>query len=323
MKRTTFLAAALATTLAWATPSAADTIQFDIDGGGPSAPFNAIQFDWFAGNTYLQLTGATTGHILFQANLNTVQNDQGGSVAASGPGSFLTIVTSFDVALAFTNGGNDIGITVVPNTGTARIWADNERGNNLSGEGFAGGTDANAVNILTATITSGTGTFAFSPIAPFADLDSFTSAIGGPVPEAGGNNYPGTLTRQGEGGAQFTGTVTQLNNAYFLNLAVGSSVVFTNSSQIDPFRQANPSNAFSSNTINNADVTGVITGGAICGIGQTPPNCVNGTGTNFVAQSDANSTFTIAPSAIPEPATLTLLGLGLLGAAVARRRSCK
>jgi len=320
MKRTTFLAAALATGLAWATPSAADTILFDIDGTGPSAPINALEFDWFAGNTLVQInpTNPTVGRVLYQANLNTVQTDQGQGIGASGPGSFLTIVAAFDVSLSLTASGVDFAV-VNNGQGVIRLYADNERGNNLTGVGFAGIGDANAVNILTATITSGSGTFGFTTAAP-VDLDQFTSTILGPVPEAGGNNYLGVLTRTGEGGSQFNATVQSFNNAYFLNLAVGSSVMFTNSSGIDPYRQANPSDAFSSNAQTDANLTNVITGGTICGLG---PGCVNGTGFNFVAQSDSNSTFTLAPGVVPEPATLTLLGLGLIGAAAVRRRANK
>jgi len=173
MKRTIFLGAALAATLAWATPSAADTILFDPNGGNDSN-VNATIFDWLPGNALLiELVEPTagvpgSGQILFQANLNTVQTETGAVLNGSnGAGSWLTITAVANVTLT-TNltGGTDLSYT----SGFIRIFADNERGNDLSGLGFA--LDTGAVEILRATITGGLGSFGFDATVPQA-LDQF------------------------------------------------------------------------------------------------------------------------------------------------------
>jgi hypothetical protein len=319
MRKTTFLAAVLIAALAWARPAAADTILFDTDGsgGGGGDDLSATLFDWLPGNALLieDATG-TTATILFQANLGVIQTTSGIDYAncTDGAGSCFTIVAYFDVTLT-PDGSGGTNITLIPNSGELKIYADDERGDNLTGTGFTDGTE-----ILSATLTNGSGSFAFSSFTPVS-LDQFLSAV---ATEPAGNNYPNAFTFTGEGGAQFTATVDSFLSSYFINLTVGSSLVLTDTSQIDPFTKANPSDAFSTDGVADGDYSGVISGNLICGAGiPGGPSCVNGTGTNIIVQSDASSVFTLAPPQVPEPATLSLLGLGLLGSAALRRRQLK
>src|SRR5207253_2878316 len=85
---------------------------------------------------------------------------------------------------------------------------------------------------------------------------------------------------------------------------------FFNTNQVLPFLEIDPSACFSSNGIANCDQPGVSSVGAVNGF----------TGPNTMFQADANESFQTTRKT-PEPMSLTLLGLGLLGLAGQRRHS--
>ena len=75
-----------------------------------------------------------------------------------------------------------------------------------------------------------------------------------------------------------------------------------------PFITADPSALFNSNAVVDGDIQGVSSVGATNGF----------SGPNTILEADANTSFTVQQ--VPEPATLMLFGMGLLGIAVQRRR---
>jgi hypothetical protein len=127
------------------------------------------------------------------------------------------------------------------------------------------------------------------------------------------NNYGNVQTLQGTGSVLIKITITGFNPLYFPDLPGGASIVFdTNTSTNLPYEQIDPSACFSSTGLVGCNHGGVNLVGAI--------NAVSGPSTMF--QADANSSF-VTPTVIPEPATLTLLGLGLVAGARRRFKASK
>jgi len=315
--------ASLTLALALAGPTQAATIVMDPDGSaGAYSPVAIDLLDVNAGSGIaLGLTNASSvgqsSTFLFQANVAAgyfgPTQDLQFSANFAGADSFtivaaVTEVIAIKTANSFTFALNPAG----PNF--FQIWADGApgsgNGNNQTGANFSGGT---RTLILEGTFLNN-GTFSSSfvadPLSNSQHLDQFGCTEGvdctGPLTRAGDGSFGGDV-----------GNFTTVNLNYFpLGLP---TVRFQASTELHiPFKQVDPTACF---FFFNDPATGDCTAG-VGTQGVSSVGATNGVdGPNTMLQLDPNISFTNqAQTVVPEPATMTLFGLGLASAAAARRR---
>jgi len=278
----------------------AELFTFDPTGGGggtanvaliDQAPGSALaQGGVTAINNFLAGAGDTSFTLRYQANLSAMQFADTSIAFGNGSGgNFFTFVAGF--------GERVVGASPYPGTASFQfdasnpvnffnMYASNSIGNNLTGAGFTNGTP-----ILTAHVVAvPTSNFQVTNTTP-TNLDQSPN----------GDQWGGQQTVTGGGLSDITLVVDSVNSGYFPTLAATSTIniSFFNSSQVDPFRQVDPSQCFNSTAADCGAGTGIVSLGTL--------GSVNGTsGPNFIFQADGNQSF-----AVPEPASLALIGLGL------------
>jgi len=318
------MVAAIALGLGVASAAQADLFAFDPTGTGSTAISNAAVIDPLPGNS-LAIGGAPPGGLttsstttnLYQANLGAITDASNNVLYTNGTlGHWFTFVAGFGESVTSCSGallGGCSSATFAVN-GSAPNFANmyvntTGVGSDLTGAGFTSGT-----SILSGNVISGTSNYTVTgvpgvnqtPNCPQTNI-ALPSTCLDQSPD--GNNYPGIQTVAGVGSADIVIRINTVNSLYFPTLHTGDLIsLFLNTSLVDPFRQANPSAAFSNNGVTSANTPNNI--GAINGL----------SGPNFQFQSDANISLTV--NRVPEPQSLALLGLGfaMIGGMMWRRK---
>jgi len=297
-------------------------IPFDPSGSG-SGTLTSI-FDWKPGNALsIDLTSPFPGtlqngdilQVLYQANAGTMYDANNVAYFTNGNnGQYFAAVAGYEekASLSYTL----IGSTFVPTGATFSyvpnspsffyIYALNAAGDDLAGTGFTTGK-----MIMSATIVSTGFGSNFS-----LTLDSNNNIVISALDEFGTNNYPAITSVNGGGRSSVDGLITYADPAYFPGVMplVDTDFTFFTTEQDAPYITTNPSAAMSSDGIANGDVVGAGSVGPVNGL-FLGPNV-----TNFIFQADSSQSFQAPIHVIPEPSTLLLLGIGIVGLAGLRKK---
>jgi hypothetical protein len=311
MLKKSFTAVALTLTLAWAAPASALDVIFDPSGTpGAVGDITIDVLDPTVGNSIalnanaLSPVGAQIT-ALFQANLG-IATLNGTQVFANGDGGFFfTVVAGFHEVVLANSGGlfPTVTLGLDPNQPSFfDIYAVPITADNLNGTGFISGAPVlSGVFINSGAPGDGLTTFTFTSNIP-VNLDGFNT-----------DNYPAIDTFSGQGSFTTTVLVTGKNANYFPTLALGSTLALVTSQLKLNYSTVDPSFCFSNNGTTNCNQAGAQIGSI---------GALNGsTGPNTMFQTDASAAFLAVQTGVPEPATLTLLGIGGLAAGFRRRRN--
>lgn len=312
------------------------------DAGNVTDPNLQSACGGYSGPNSVVFTGSGTPCGTFttyaQAALTSYGDIDNNPVAFSGTGSGngeWTFVTKLREAITPTATGSNLFVLGIE---YFEIWYDpTPDKNDLTGTGFSSAKTTNgvttttddAIRILFTNTISGEGqnNGVFN-----RDIDPSTGLPRANVPldGFGTNNYASVDSIQGNGSTTIRVHVNaaDYDHSFFLtDTDFDFSIDFSTANKT-PFNQTNPASCFYDTATGTwlggaGNPTGTLGSGApagFTGCGNTV-GATNGlSGPNVMFQTQSTASFF---AAVPEPATVALLGAGLIGTVVSRRRSSK